>query len=61
MSSPPLEHGDTPPPPPAEGEGDHLPERDWRVVGVLAFGFAFSLVAAMRFGAQLAAELGASL
>jgi hypothetical protein len=48
--------GGTPPlEPPAEG--DHRPDRDWALIGVLAFGLAFSAVSALRFGAQLMREL----
>lgn len=55
--APDLDHGDPQPPPPGDGEGDHRPERDWKLVAVLAFGFSFALGSAWTFGKALAREL----
>lgn len=57
QDAPDLDHGDTQPPPPADEDGDHRPDRDWKIVAVLAFSFAFALGSAWTFGKALAREL----
>jgi hypothetical protein len=57
QDAPDLDHGDIGPPTPPEGEGDRRPERDWKLVAVLAFGLSFAIGSALSFGKALAREL----
>lgn len=53
QDAPDLDHGDTPPPPPRDEDGDRRPDPDWKVVAVLAFGLSFALGSAWSFGRAL--------
>jgi len=51
--APELDHGDGAGRPPEDEDGDHRPDPDWRLVGMLAFGFSFGAVTALRFAQAL--------
>lgn len=54
---PALDTGGTPPPPQEPQDGDHRPERDWPLIGILAFTVGFGAMTAVRAGLQLIREL----
>lgn len=54
---PALDTGGGTPPPQEPQDGDHRPERDWPLIGVLAFTVGFGAMTAIRAGVQLIREL----
>jgi hypothetical protein len=53
MEAPDLDHDDGGEAPPPKEDGDHLPDPDWRLVGLLSFMASFCAVSAVRYAHQL--------